>query len=195
MKNEGIVYSLLELEVTLRCWWGQVRKWIHEYSEEVRFIEKELHLYLMILENLKTSGITYVQDKLLGFIPWDRQYDCITLFAKKAGDCNSINRFVQMVLHVYGLKTYLVTYVAKYQRTVPWWKWFIPLYIFYYFIEASHTTVVIKDYGYFYTYDYGKKDHKSLTITRCVKKLADQYKSVPFCFVVQDIRWNIVDDF
>lgn len=190
--KQTLVEKLLQTEIRLKNWWAKKRGWISETGKEVDFVYETFgNGYIKPFETLKHKfHLKYLQDKLWGFLPWDRQFDSIELMKRKSGDCNSINRLIQIMAHIYyRIETvYLVHYIAKPLHAKHWWYWLMPWYWLYHQIAMSHGTCIMLKDGKWYSYDYGYKSRAFDTIEACISHLAyHKYNSIASVYVRQDL--------
>lgn len=175
------------LQTGFRAW--MLRRWIKakmKWSKIKRQPERELFVASIMfkdlprvpnMQDLEALGIQYQPEFLLSIIPWDYQLTVMEVLKKKAADCNSLNRVVQMAALTKGYEAYLVTYWPDTG------------------IADAHTTVILKskneagektwvpcDYGYF--------GPSFTSPDECVSHIAEEYKCRPLAYVAQDWKWK-----
>jgi len=149
---------------------------VGEVSREVDYMRRKgiQELNMRVLER---NRVFYIPDTIGRKKPvqWDYQYDSIALFQRGGGDCNSINRAIQVNRHVQGTEAFLVTYVAK-------------------DFKKNHTTCITKARGQYWDCDYGyNRGGPFDTMHDAVQFTASLYKTRALYYVVQDITWRWVD--
>jgi hypothetical protein len=167
------VKNLLIIWLKLKCWFSRRMGWIGDIHCETSFVACNFP-GIPDMEAMDKKGIVYKPDRLFWLIPFDWQFDSVTVQKKGGGDCNSLNRIVQVACHLSGMEAYLVTYIAK-----PFSK--------------SHGTCIARDRktGYWWLMDYGIRQLRSDSLEDCARKCAEIYASKMVCFVAQDINWVI----
>lgn len=143
---------------------------------EVEFVKKyfkdENDIYAFIC-----NRNNYVSDKLFNFFDWDWQKDSVNTIMR-GGDCNSLHRVLQVWLFGRGYDSYLFSFLAK------------PF-------KMSHSFVVYKKNNIWFMNDYGcevfigKRIKENLFVIN--EYLGRVYKSKIVEFVMQDIRFRVVD--
>ena len=126
------------------------------------------------LDDLAKMGITYEADLLFGTIPWDFQWSTDQLAKRKTGDCNTINRMIQMAAITKGHVAYLVSYWPKSG------------------LQNGHATIIIQTpEGKWSPCDYGDLEELNFnTPEEAVSHIAKQYDDEVICFVAQDWKWK-----
>lgn len=161
---------ILSLWITIKCFYSKIVGWIGKLDKEIECISK-LDLKTCNYSELNKIGIVYKRD-LLNNKQWDFQFDSVEVIKRKGGDCNSLNRVVQVYYHMQDFKTYLVTYIAK------------PF-------KMSHSTCIGIKNGKYYCLDYGYiLEMKNLK--ECFLYLENIYHCKMIGFVIQDINWKII---
>jgi hypothetical protein len=178
---------LIKAEISAKLEYAKAKGMVGKVEDEIAFIKDYVyknefdHLRHFNSSELDKLGVKYLQDKLKtgkNPIQWDWQYDAIKTIKRGGGDCNSLNRVIQVYRHTLGEQAFLVTYVCV-----------NPM--------ANHTTCIIKtidgyidcDYGYFKGYSKDKPAFKSLK--GAIDAIAQ--KDIVLSYVAQDINWKFVD--
>lgn len=164
--------KLLKLWVKIKCWIGKKFGWIKLVHTERTFVQFKFPDKVPTAYDLKVCGVNYKPDRLLWIIPFDWQFDSVTTWKRGGGDCNSLNRIIQVALVNRDIQAWLVTYIAK------------PF-------SMSHGTVLTFENGKWYSYDYGNKSQPHNTQESALQEVASKYNSEVRCYVMQDVTWQI----
>lgn len=168
--------EILKHEIELKIAEGRRTDKIGDVQDELDFIHSK-RLRDLNMGILRDIGLEYIPDRTGGKRPiqLDYQYDSVSAFHRGGGDCNTLNRIIQVHRYTQGYPSYLVTYVGKR------------------FID-NHATCVIQTKDGFMDCDYGYSSGKTFaTLTEAVNFVAGKYKTRAIFFVVQDITWQFVE--
>jgi hypothetical protein len=166
---------IIKAEISLKLKAAKKKGYVGPVSKEIDFIKGKNFLILnsVVLDKL---GVKYLRDlKKVGkkYLQWDYQFDSIRAFERGGGDCNTINRIIQVHNHVKGTPSFLVTYVtAK--------------------LVDNHTTCILKTKDGYVPCDYGYYNPNTAfkTMKEAVYCVAGD--SLVLMYAVQDINWNFV---
>ncbi len=184
IKKNGIV----KLWVSLKCFIADLNDDIcrPEIEREVigRYFESVPNY-----NSLVEMGFKYKADRL-GPLWSDYQMDAARFFLVKEGDCNYFNRLIQVAAYILGdSEAFLVTYIAR--SETPPKNWFVKT--FFWWLNMSHGTCIVKRDGKFYSLDYGTLQFPSDTIEECIEAISSRkYDSIPSSYCIQNIDWRFV---
>jgi hypothetical protein len=168
-------------------WWiknirlelGKELGYISDFHIELDFMKQKFGTEIISWGRMqKEQNVKYKADLLFGRIQWDWQYSADKTIQTGGADCNSINRIYQMFLTINSIETFLVTYWVNKPN-----------------FNLSHTTVIGKENGKYFDFDYGIRTNNCVSEKwiDVVLEIASRYKVEEISAItVQDIFWNII---
>jgi hypothetical protein len=172
----GIFIELLiKMELAIKLSAAKRKGWVGSVATEIAFMQ-EKNFPSLNMKILEANGIKYLPDlKRIGSrkVQWDNQYDSVEVFKRKGGDCNSLNRVIQVYWNTQGMNAYLITYVAK-------------------DFKLNHTTCVVKTLEGYIPMDYGYRGPACKSLKLAIDVIAAKYKTSIVDYAIQDINWNFV---